>query len=109
MEMEKLGISKTSVFYWESLKKENGDVSPKKNGNKPTKANREQLMQIITGKSEFGTERNRRNGRNDCNWHILCLSKDGVVFKKKNTLQRSRLRGKRRVLRECRHLSCTPT
>ncbi|CAL7961052.1 hypothetical protein MIDIC_240053 [Alphaproteobacteria bacterium] len=35
-----VGISKTSVFRWESLKKESGDVSP--NGNKPTKANYEQ-------------------------------------------------------------------
>ncbi|CAL7963188.1 hypothetical protein MIDIC_590024 [Alphaproteobacteria bacterium] len=44
-----LGISKTLVFRWKNLKKENGDVSPKKNGNKPTKANHEQLMQIIIG------------------------------------------------------------
>ncbi|CAL7963174.1 hypothetical protein MIDIC_590019 [Alphaproteobacteria bacterium] len=43
-----LGISKTLVFRWKNLKKENGDVSPKKNGNKPTKANHEQLMQIIS-------------------------------------------------------------
>ncbi|CAL7962578.1 hypothetical protein MIDIC_490018 [Alphaproteobacteria bacterium] len=42
-----VGTSKTPIFRWESLKKESGDVSP--NGNKPTKANHEQLMQIITG------------------------------------------------------------
>ncbi|CAL7961411.1 hypothetical protein MIDIC_20027 [Alphaproteobacteria bacterium] len=38
---------------------------------------------LITGKSEFDTERNRCDGRNDCNWHILCLSKDGGCFQKK--------------------------
>ncbi|CAL7961146.1 hypothetical protein MIDIC_250008 [Alphaproteobacteria bacterium] len=48
-----VGIRKTSVFCWESLEKENGDVSPKKNGNKPTKANHEQLMQIIVGNLNY--------------------------------------------------------
>ncbi|CAL7963760.1 hypothetical protein MIDIC_70080 [Alphaproteobacteria bacterium] len=60
-------ITSFVFLLWENPKEENGDVSPKKNGNKPTKANHEQLMRITTEKSEFDTERNRCDGRSNCN------------------------------------------
>ncbi|CAL7961300.1 transposase [Alphaproteobacteria bacterium] len=98
-----LGISKTSVFRWENLKEENGDVSPKKNGNKPTKANHKQLMQIIIGNPNL-TQKGI-----DVMIGITAIAirrtfqRIGVAFKK-NTLQRSKTQDKRRVFRENHHL-----